>query len=186
MAPDTSAQSKGLSPPEALSRNRRRFITFVLSSIATAITAVLGFPLASFFTVPAFKRPEVRWLKAGPVRSFKKGEIKKVSARPLTGEIWPHETPLVSLYVLNHGGGEFTVFHIHCTHVGCPVQWNLPTGRFFCPCHGGAFDTNGMVLAGPPPRPLDRHEYKIEKGILYAGRIYKVKDNLEFAEWAHS
>jgi Rieske Fe-S protein len=90
------------------------------------------------------------------------------------------------LYVLNQGDERFTLFHIHCTHVGCPVRWNAQAGRFFSPCHGGVFDKAGKVLAGPPPRPLDRYEYKIEKGILYAGRVYKVNEKLEFSEWHHA
>jgi hypothetical protein len=30
---------------------------------------------------------------------------------------------------------------------------------------------------------LDRYEYKIEKGVLYAGRIYEVNEKLEFTRW---
>lgn len=39
-----------------------------------------------------------------------------------------------------------------CTHMGCPVQ-HVRTG-FFCPCHAGRYDDDGVPVAGPPPRPL--------------------------------
>ena len=41
-----------------------------------------------------------------------------------------------------------------CTHLGCRVRWDNGAQRFKCPCHGGQYDTNGTVTAGPPPRPL--------------------------------
>ncbi len=39
-----------------------------------------------------------------------------------------------------------------CTHLGCAVsrvEWG-----YQCPCHGSKYDANGVVLAGPAPRPL--------------------------------
>ena len=147
---------------------------------------MIGAPLAAFFALPALKRTERRWLEVGPVADFVEGEIKKVVARPLVAEVWPRETLPVALYVLNQGPGIFTVYDIHCTHVGCPVRWNVQAGRFFSPCHGGVFDKAGRVLAGPPPRPLDRYEYRVEKGVLYAGRVFKVNAKLEFAGWHHA
>ncbi len=166
-----------------LSPGRRRFITLTLSAIGAAMTAVLGIPLAGFFALPALRESERRWLEIGAASEFLEGAIVKVVARPLPTQPWPHENPRVAIYVLNHGGGKFTLYRTHCTHVGCPVQWNSPANRFFCPCHGGVFDADGRVLAGPPPRPLDRYEYRIERGILYAGPVYKVNENLEFAGW---
>lgn len=172
--------------PPKLSPGRRRFITIVLSAIGAGITAILGVPLAGFFVLPALRESERRWLEVGAASEFREGEITKATARPLPAQPWPHENPRVAIYVLNQGGGKFILYHTNCTHIGCPVQWSGPASRFFCPCHGGVFDTGGRVLAGPPPRPLDRYEYKIEKRILYAGRIYKVSENLEFTGWLHA
>jgi Rieske Fe-S protein len=41
-----------------------------------------------------------------------------------------------------------------CTHFGCRVRWNDEQARYVCACHGGAFDTDGRPVAGPPTRPL--------------------------------
>lgn len=186
MAWKTSVPCQPSPNPRDLTPGRRRFITAALGVIVTAITGIIGVPLAGFFALPALKRSERRWLEVGPVSDFIEGQIQKVLVKPLLAQVWPHETPRVALYVLNHSGGKFTLYHIHCTHVGCPVRWNVQAGRFFSPCHGGVFDKDGRVLVGPPPRPLDRHEYKIEQGVLYAGRLYKVNDKLEFASWHHA
>ena len=60
-----------------------------------------------------------------------------------------------------------------------PVNWSPQARRFFSPCHGGVFDADGRVLTGPPPRPLDRYEIKIENGVLFAGPAYQVNERLE-------
>ncbi|MFQ5846542.1 MAG: ubiquinol-cytochrome c reductase iron-sulfur subunit [Candidatus Methylomirabilales bacterium] len=172
--------SQGITP------GRRRFIALAFGAITSAIAGIIGVPLASFFALPALKRSERRWLEVGPVSDLVEGQITKVVTKPLASQVWPHNIPSVAIYVVNHGGGKCTLYHIHCTHVGCPVRWNSQAGRFFSPCHGGVFDREGRVLAGPPPRPLDRYEHKIENGILYAGRLYKVNEKLEFAEWHHA
>jgi succinate dehydrogenase / fumarate reductase, iron-sulfur subunit len=53
-----------------------------------------------------------------------------------------------------------------CTHLGCTVRWDGPADQFRCACHGGAFDRSGNVTAGPPPRPMDRYETKVDAGML--------------------
>jgi menaquinol-cytochrome c reductase iron-sulfur subunit len=186
MAGNASVPSQGSTGPEGMAPGRRRFITIALGAIATVIAGIIGVPLAGFFALPALKRLPRRWLEVGSVSAFAGGEIKKVLAKPLTTQVWPQATPPVAIYVLNQGGEKFTLFHIHCTHVGCPIQWNIQANRFFSPCHGGVFDKDGRVLAGPPPRPLDRYEYKIENGTLYAGRVYTVNEQLEFVRWQHA
>ena len=47
-------------------------------------------------------------------------------------------------------------FSRRCTDLGCLVSWNKEREQFICPCHQGTFDKNGVNIAGPPPRPLDR------------------------------
>ena len=49
-------------------------------------------------------------------------------------------------------------FSRRCTDLGCLVSWNKEREQFICPCHQGTFDKNGVNIAGPPPRPLDRFQ----------------------------
>jgi Rieske Fe-S protein len=53
-----------------------------------------------------------------------------------------------------------------CTHLGCRVRWSADRKQFFCPCHNGVFDQNGTVVSGPPPKPLNRYEVKVENDQL--------------------
>lgn len=53
-------------------------------------------------------------------------------------------------------GGSVAVFSAVCTHLGCIVQWQKEKDQFICPCHAGHFSLEGAVLAGPPPKPLQK------------------------------
>lgn len=58
--------------------------------------------------------------------------------------------------VIRTGSGSFVALSALCTHQGCTVGYNANSKQLVCPCHGGTFDTNGTVLAGPPPKPLQK------------------------------
>lgn len=56
-----------------------------------------------------------------------------------------------------------------CTHLSCPVNFNVAGHRLECPCHNGAFDAaTGRVLGGPPPRPLARISLRVEGETIVA------------------
>ncbi len=44
----------------------------------------------------------------------------------------------------------FQAFSSTCPHLGCKVRWEAEATRFFCPCHNGIFNPDGVAIAGPP------------------------------------
>jgi len=66
------------------------------------------------------------------------------------------------LMIVRTGEREVKAISTVCTHLGCTVFWQKDRQEFFCPCHNGRFDKNGVVLAGPPPAPLDLYPVEIE------------------------
>ena len=49
-----------------------------------------------------------------------------------------------------------------CTHKDtCQVEWSPERHQLLCPCHNGAFDVNGNVVDGPPPRPLQSYRVAV-------------------------
>jgi cytochrome b6-f complex iron-sulfur subunit len=63
--------------------------------------------------------------------------------------------------------GTIRAFRAVCTHEGCPLGWNAQQHLIRCPCHGGAYDTNGHVVSGPPPAPLTELRTVVEHGSIY-------------------
>jgi len=161
------------------SPSRRRFFKYLVTSIGAAISGLLAVPLGGLYILPALKKPKVVWKECGSIDDFEVGQIKLVPLKPLELRQWPEDWGKEAAWVYRKSENDFVVFNLHCTHVGCPVNWSPQAKRFFSPCHGGVFDQDGRVLAGPPPRPLDRYEVRVEKGVLYAGPVYRVNDKLE-------
>ena len=58
--------------------------------------------------------------------------------------------------VVDIGNGQFAAYDATCTHEGCRVSYDKPSGIIFCPCHGAEFDpaNHAAVLAPPAPQPL--------------------------------
>lgn len=56
-----------------------------------------------------------------------------------------------------------------CTHLGCLIKWNNAQNEFVCSCHGGKFDKEGNVIAGPPPKPLEKMPLEIRDGKVFLG-----------------
>ena len=71
--------------------------------------------------------------------------------------------------VLRLEGDEVVAFSQKCTHLGCVVYFEAEEDRWHCPCHEGNFETRtGVVLSGPPPRPLGRIDVEVRDGRIWA------------------
>ena len=63
--------------------------------------------------------------------------------------------------------GKIRALSMVCTHLGCRAAWQDNRQQFVCPCHNGVFNTEGKVVSGPPPRPLDEFAVEIKAGNIY-------------------
>ena len=70
------------------------------------------------------------------------------------------------------------VFVATCTHFDCIVGYRGDENRISCACHGGVYDVDGAVLAGPPPRPLRPFHFRLVQNDLC---IALEEENLENA-----
>jgi menaquinol-cytochrome c reductase iron-sulfur subunit len=160
------------------SEGRRRVLKWIAGLSGTVAAALAGLPTLRALLAPALRHPAREgWIKLGDVAAFEHGVPTKVDFPETVADAWVATRVLRRVWVYTDDGLHFTVFNGHCPHLGCafqfdaePVpQYHREPNVFHCPCHHGVFDRKtGAVLAGPPPRPLDRLETKIENGAVYA------------------
>ena len=81
---------------------------------------------------------------------------------------WIESTDVKGVWVVRQPGNQYTVYNGRCTHLGCAYSWQPDQQQFTCPCHAGVYGMDGKVLAGPPPRPLDALQTRVESGQLQA------------------
>ncbi len=145
--------------------HRRRALVLFVNSVVALIGSGLAAVLGAFALRPAAPA-QGRWIKAGAV-----GDLTPNVPVPRVLSLsrqdgWYRERARETVFLVWDGAESVHALSATCTHLGCQVRWDAETTRFRCPCHGGCFDANGQVLDGPPPRPLDRVETRVESGVL--------------------
>ncbi|MCK5077608.1 MAG: ubiquinol-cytochrome c reductase iron-sulfur subunit [Calditrichia bacterium] len=118
--------------------SRRDFIGKLLMGIGV----FFSFGLFAFqwinFIFPKMIKPKTRKIFAGKIDHYKKGVIKNFY--DLEGK----------LIMVKRDQTGLRAFSSECPHLGCQVNWEADNNRFFCPCHSGIFDSDGIAIAGPP------------------------------------
>ncbi len=149
--------------------SRRSFLTLTIASVSAFIGSALGVPLLGYILSPALKQARAEWTSLGVLSDFPIGIPRQVSFTRFRRDGWIESQENLSVWVWRKSEDETIVYNGHCTHLGCAYSWATEDphrDRFFCPCHDGVFDSEGRVVGGPPPRPLDRLESRVEAGEL--------------------
>jgi succinate dehydrogenase / fumarate reductase iron-sulfur subunit len=165
------AEAKGIPPDESATKGplleRRGFLRAVFFGGAGLIAAAI----AGLFSVPLFQR-QVRgwvkgWIDAGPLPDLETDKPVEVTYERKRWEKGALRSYPQRVYVVKNKAGVVSAIDPTCTHLGCICYWDHSIRMFMCPCHGGAFDVDGKVTLGPPPKPLKRLETRVSKGVLY-------------------
>jgi len=140
-----------------------------MGALGTIIGAVIGLPVIGYIISPALKRQESEaWIPAGPLENYPIGVpiLFSFTRTKLNG--WERTVNSYGVYVLRKSEAENDVLALSnvCTHLSCRVTFNDGRQEYLCPCHDAQFTIDGEVAGGPPPRPLDRYETKVEEGTL--------------------
>jgi menaquinol-cytochrome c reductase iron-sulfur subunit len=148
---------------------RRSFLDYSIRAVGAFITAIVAVPVIGYVVSPAFTKKKAGWVQLGKVSEFRVQEPKLVEFTLFRKDGWVEVADKKSVWVVRRNGEDFTVYNSRCTHLGCAYNWQVSgphKGHFVCPCHNGIFSIDGKVLGGPPPRPLDRLQHKVEGGKL--------------------
>lgn len=153
------------SGPENL--ERRRFFARLSIGLSALVGVLVGGPVLGYLLSPLIKSPQPRWVDLGPIDDYQVGDTRLAVFKDPSSIPWAGLTAQTAAYVRRTGAQAFTVFSVHCTHLGCPVNWLSTAQLFFCPCHGGVFYRDGTVAAGPPSRPLFEYRTRLDGGHLF-------------------
>lgn len=131
--------------------NRRSFLSYaamVSGLIASFGGAVL---MAARYIYPRKGVLRVREVFLAPISDIPPGK-SRVYTLPTGGRA-----------LVTNTGADVVAMSNVCPHLGCKVHWEEEKRHFFCPCHGGVFDSGGKATAGPPAdegTDLQRFELK--------------------------
>jgi quinol---cytochrome c reductase iron-sulfur subunit, bacillus type len=151
---------------------RRTFLARVVQTISAAIGGLFTLPVLAFVRGSFSASKDDTYDPISRVQDLEE-EVTRISFTRLQRDGWMVQTTEDYVWVRKKPDGGIAVYEPHCTHLGCAYSWVQANQRFECPCHGGKFDKEGNRIAGPPPRPLDRYEVKIEGNQIKIGKILK-------------
>jgi Rieske Fe-S protein len=188
------AVEEGAPEPERYPRSV--FLELSTLGIGAAIGGIVTLPALGFMIAPAFIGQGHDEVDLGPLANFPQNQFVIATFRSKKDE---GSVGRRTAFVRNNGVvnqvPSFTIISNRCAHLGCPTQpQGLPgtakqvqtasgpvtimpvasVSGFQCPCHGGAYDSEGNRTAGPPVRALDRYEFLIRDGDLVLGKPYSV------------
>lgn len=158
--------------------SRRRFVAWVMGGIGAIMSAVVGLPAIGYLIGPSLRKQETTgWQPLGPLSQV---EASTEPIRYILTQViqagWRKTLKKETIYVQQMPSGDLLAHSNQCTHLSCIAHWEPEAQRFFCPCHDGVYDRLGNVVSGPPPRPLDRYQVKVEDGQIWVGERYRVTD----------
>lgn len=167
---------------EGESMTRRNVFILASQALGGAAGAVVLLPVVGFAVAPILETPEETWEGVGAPDDYTQDTYRQavITIRSGIGEAGK-----TTVYIrrgspdLGEDPDEFIAISTRCAHLGCPVRFVQAAGNFICPCHGGVYDFEGKVIGGPPVRPLDRFQTRVENGELQVGPRYSVTSDLE-------
>lgn len=147
---------------------RRDFVKVVMLSLGTIMGVAVGLPAIAYLISPAAKtQASDVWIPVGKMEAYETGVPTLYSFTRTKTNGWEKTVNSYGVYVVKQNETEALAYSNMCTHLSCRVTWQEGAQEYVCPCHDGRFDTQGQVVAGPPPRPLDQYPTKVEDGTLY-------------------
>lgn len=154
--------------PKSPSISRREFVAIVTAALGSIMGAVVGLPAIGYLLSPALKiHKSEAWIPLGKLEDYPINTPIPFTFTRTKINGWEKTVNSYGVYVLRTSDTAVSVFSNICTHLSCRVTWKEELNEYICPCHDGHFDIGGNVVYGPPPRPLERYETKIEDGNLY-------------------
>jgi len=131
--------------------SRRAFLNWLIGGGLAALGAALISPVLKFI-IPPYKEPDEVKLPAS--------DLDGLTGNRAVTFAWGNKPGLLK----RGDDGALQAFVAVCTHLDCNVTWLPDDNKFYCACHQGWYSSDGVNIAGPPPRPLRRLSADLENG----------------------
>ena len=122
---------------------RRQFLNGLLGGGLGALALSFLYPILKFVFRPT-PEPDQVLLPLTDFTGMEAGELRKFAWGTKPG------------FLRKLAEGSFRAYVGVCTHLDCNVAWHPDQNKFYCACHEGWYDAEGVNIAGPPPKPLRR------------------------------
>ncbi|MFQ5840162.1 MAG: Rieske 2Fe-2S domain-containing protein [Candidatus Methylomirabilales bacterium] len=141
-------------------KTRRDWLAVILMGVGLVLSYGMLTVEGLLFLLPQRLKPRTRRLFAGRIDQYQVGSVQSVY--DLQG----------NQILVKRSATGLQAFSSVCPHLGCRVHWESDKHRFFCPCHGGVFNAEGVATAGPPAaagQKLSSVPLEVNKstGVLY-------------------
>jgi len=120
--------------------SRRQFLNGLLGGWLGALAASFLYPMVKFI-FPPYREPDKVVLSFSDYQDMEPNSVRNFS--------WGTKPGLIK----KNDNGTYFAFVAVCTHLDCNVVYLTEQRKFFCACHEGWYDENGLNIGGPPPRP---------------------------------
>ena len=115
-----------------------------LSKIFLIFGVVLAYGMLAlesfFFIVPKRRETDKIKIYGGRLSQYEIGGVKAF-----------YDPGGSEILILRDESG-LKAFSSVCPHLGCRVHWESDKNEFFCPCHKGVFNSDGVAISGPPAK----------------------------------
>ena len=154
--------------------SRRQFLNYTLTGVGGFMAAGMLMPMVRFAIDPVLQT------KADGDFVLTSQKIADITEEPTKVDFtfeqvdaWYKSDVTEAAWVYKSGDTIIALSPV-CKHLGCTVNWAGDTAhpdQFFCACHGGRYEKDGVNIKGTPPTgPLDQYEVAEKDGLLMLGK----------------
>ena len=152
---------------------RRSFYGLLIQLLGAGIAAVIAAPAATYLLLRPKSSGGEDLVEVANLSELTEGLPREIVYYRTRVDGWKRTREKATTWVVKTGDTA-VAFNPQCPHLGCIYHWEEEGHAFECPCHASEFSSDGKVVAGPAPRPLDRFASRVEGGkLLVSSRVLK-------------
>jgi menaquinol-cytochrome c reductase iron-sulfur subunit len=153
---------------------RRQFLTYTITGVGGFMAAGMLMPMVRFAIDPVLQTKEEGDFVQTSTKISEITEVPvKVDFSYEQTDAW-YKSKVADAAWVYKDGDQIVALSPVCKHLGCTVNWAgdpSHADQFFCACHAGRYQKNGVNVKGTPPLgPLDQYEVADNDGFLMLGK----------------